>query len=321
MKISLSQLETLREVAERGSFSKAARALGISQPAVSQQLATLASALGLALFERDAGRPALTEAGRMVAERARTLVGETEALLREAEGYAAARSGRLDFAATRTIGTHLVPKLLAGFLRDRPEVQPRVRIANTHEVARHVLSGEVLFGLIEGTIEDPRLETRPFAHDRMRLIVPPGHPFAERSAIHAAELARERFVSREPGSGTRDHGYDALRAAGVEPPIALELPSGEGIVRAVEAGLGVAVLSELVVERAISLRRVAAVTIDDLVLEREFFVLSRRDRPLAPLAKAFITSLLGDREGERGDERSKGSRSTVMKQRRRRSGR
>ncbi len=321
MTISLSQLETLREVAERGSFSKAARALGISQPAVSQQLATLASALGLALFEREAGRPVLTEAGRMVAERARALVGETEALLREAEGYAEARSGRLDFAATRTIGTHLVPTLLAGFLRDRPEVQPRVRIANTHEVARLVLSGEVLFGLVEGTIEDPRLETRPFAHDRMRLIVPPGHLFAERSAIHAAELTRERFVSREPGSGTRDHGYDALRAAGVEPPIALELPSGEGIVRAVEAGLGVAVLSELVVERAISLHRVTAVAIDDLILERDFFALSRRDRPLAPLAKAFIVSLLGDREGERGDERSKGSRSTVMKQRRRRSGR
>ena len=317
MKISFSQLETLGEVAERGSFSKAARALGISQPAVSQQLATLAAALGLTLFSREAGRPVLTEAGRMVAARARALVGETEALLREAEGYAAARSGRLEFAATRTIGTHLVPKLLAGFLRDRPEVQPRVRIANTHEVASLVLRGEVLFGLVEGTIEDPRLETRPFAHDRMRLIVPPGHPFAARPAIHAAELARERFVSREPGSGTRDHGYDALRAAGVEPPIALELPSGEGIVRAVEAGLGVAVLSELVVERAISLHRVAAVAIVDLILERDFLVLSRRERPLAPLANAFILSLLGDR----ASERSKGARSTARKQRHRRSGR
>jgi len=317
MKISLSQLETLCGVAERGSFSKAARALGISQPAVSQQLATLASALGLTLFSREDGRPALTEAGQMVVERARGLIADAEALLREAEGYAAARSGRLDFAATRTIGTHLVPKLLAGFLRDRPEVEPRVRIANTHEVARLVLRGESLFGLVEGAIEEPQLETRPFAHDHLRLIVPPQHPFASRSSVGAAELARERFVSREPGSGTRDHGYDALRAAGVEPPIALELPSGEGIVRAVEAGLGIAVLSELVVERAISLDRVVAVAIDDLALERDFFVLSRRDRPLAPLAQAFITSLLGEPKVDR----SKGSRSTALKHRRRRSGR
>ncbi|MDH2910861.1 MAG: LysR family transcriptional regulator [Candidatus Eremiobacteraeota bacterium] len=317
MKISLSQLDTLCAVAERGSFSKAARALGISQPAVSQQLATLATALGLTLFSREDGRPALTEAGQMVVARARALLADTEALLREAEGYAAARSGHLDFAATRTIGTHLVPQLLAVFLRDRPGVEPRVRIANTHEVAQLVLRGESLFGLVEGAIEEPQLETRPFAHDHLRLIVPPQHPFAGRSELHAAELARERFVSREPGSGTRDHGYDALRAAGIEPPIALELPSGEGIVRAVEAGLGIAVLSELVVERAISLHRVVAVAIDDLALERNFFVLSRRDRPLAPLARAFITSLLGEAE----NDGSKGSRSTVLKQRRRRSGR
>ncbi len=317
MKISLSQLETLAEVAKRGSFSKAARALGISQPAVSQQLATLASALGLTLFSREAGRPGLTEAGRMVAERARTLIADAEALLREAEGYVAGRSGRLDFAATRTIGTHLVPMMLADFLRDRPEVEPRVRIANTLEVARLVLSGDLLFGLIEGAIDDLRLEARPFAHDRLRLIVAPQHPFALRTGIFAADLARERFVSREPGSGTRDHGYDALRAAGLEPPIALELPSGEGIVRAVEAGLGIAILSELVVERAISLHRVVPVPIDDLVLERDFFVLSRRERPLAPLAQAFISSLLG----EPATEQSKGSRSTARKDRRRRSGR
>uniref|UniRef100_E6Q7K5 Putative RuBisCO transcriptional regulator n=1 Tax=mine drainage metagenome TaxID=410659 RepID=E6Q7K5_9ZZZZ len=284
---------------------------------MSQQLATLAAALGLALFSREEGRPALTEAGLMVVARARALLADAEALLREAEGYAAARSGRLDFAATRTIGTHLVPKLLAGFLRDRPGVEPRVRIANTHDVARLVLHGEVLFGLIEGSIEDPRLETHSFAHDHLRLIVPPQHPFALRSSLRVAELARERFVSREPGSGTRDHGYDALRAAGLEPPIALELPSGEGIVRAVEAGLGIAVLSELVVERAISMNRVVAVAIDDLLLERDFFVLSRRDRPLAPLAHAFITSLLGEPEAER----SKGSRSTALKHRHRRSGR
>ncbi len=318
MTISLSQLETLTQVAKRGSFSKAARALGISQPAVSQQLATLASALGLALFSREAGRPELTEAGRMVAERAGTLVAAAEALQREADGYVAARSGRLDFGATRTIGTHLVPKLIADFLRDRPGVEPRVRIANTQEVERLVLHGDLLFGLIEGTIDDPRLETRPFAHDRLRLIVAPQHPFAARTGIRAAELARERFVSREPGSGTRDHGYDALRAAGVEPPIALELPSGEGIVRAVEAGLGIAILSERVVERAISLHRVVPVAIDDLVLERDFYILLRRERPLAPLAQAFIATLLGEPAAA---EQSKGSRSTARKDRRRRSGR
>ncbi|MGC8485610.1 MAG: LysR family transcriptional regulator [Candidatus Baltobacteraceae bacterium] len=317
MNISLSQLETLAQVAKRGSFSKAARALGISQPAVSQQLATLASALGLALFSREAGRPELTEAGRMVAARADSLVAQAEALEREAEGYSAARGGRLDFGATRTIGTHLVPKLLADFLRDRPAVEPRVRIANTHEVERLVLHGDLLFGLIEGTIDEARLETRPFAHDRLRLIVAPQHPFAGRTGILAAELAHERFVSREPGSGTRDHGYDALRAAGVEPPIALELPSGEGIVRAVEAGLGIAILSELVVERAISLHRVVPVAIDDLVLERDFYILLRRERPLAPLAQAFISTLLG----EPAAAQSKGSRSTVRKDRRRRSGR
>ncbi|HUY11309.1 MAG TPA: LysR family transcriptional regulator, partial [Candidatus Dormibacteraeota bacterium] len=159
MGISLAHLRTLQEVSKRASFSKAARALGISQPAVSQQLALLSRTLGLPLFHRERGRLALTEAGRFVVGRADEMIADADRLVREVRGFAEAQSGRLNFATTRTIGTHLVPRLVAEFLRDRPAVEPHVRIANTHDVAALVADGEVLFGLVEGSIEDERIVT------------------------------------------------------------------------------------------------------------------------------------------------------------------
>lgn len=297
MDVTLAQLEALRQVVATGSFSRAARALRVTQPAVSQQIAALQRSLGVKLVEIVRNRPALTDAGRFVAERADVVGRHMDVLLRETADYRNAERGSLQLAATLTIGNYVLPSVLAKFLSVRPHVVPRVDVVNTAAVARALNDGVVHLGLIEGNLQDDAFETCAFARDRMVLIVPAhGHRLSRVESIRAEALHDQPFVSREPGSGTRDLGYELLLGRGVRPKLVLELPGGEAILRAVEAGLGVAILSERVVDRALALKTVRSVRIADLELERAFTLVHLRDRTLPPLARAFGEFLCADQE-------------------------
>jgi DNA-binding transcriptional LysR family regulator len=290
---TLAQLEALRAIARHRSFSRAARALGVTQPAVSQQIAALQRHLGLRLVDVVRNRPELTEAGRYLAERAELVGRQLEALLRDALEYARAEAGTLRFAATRTIGSYVVPSLLAAFAKRHPNVVPSVSIANTAEVAAAVRDGSAPLGLVEGVVDDAAFECTPFSRDRLVLVVPArGHRLSSRQRVRAAELEDEAFVSREPGSGTRDLGYELVRRMELRTRVAAELPSGEAIVRAVERGMGIAILSQHVVERAVELGTLRSVEIEGLDLERRFLLLRLRGRSLSPLAQAFAELVL-----------------------------
>ncbi len=206
-----------------------------------------------------------------------------------ARDYALARRGKLRFAATLTIGSYVVPALLAHFAREHPDVSASVAIENTQAVARAVREGDVPLGLVEGIVRDDALESVAFARDRLLLAVPArDHPFSQRSGgVRPEELRGLAFVSREVGSGTRDLGYDLLQRRGIDTTIAAELPSGEAILRAVESGLGVAILSERIVERAALTGDVRALALLELDVERDFSLLTVRGRTLSPLAQAF----------------------------------
>lgn len=306
MRITLVQLEALGAVARHGSVTKAAGVLRVSQPAVSQQIAGLQRALQLSLVETVHNRPRLTEAGRFVAERAESITGAADALRREASEYASGERGVLRVAATLTIGTYVLPELLAAFCESRPQVRPDVRIVNTASVAALVREGVVGVGLVEGVVEDDLLERERFAWDRLALIVPArAHRFSTVDEIDASELEAEPFVSRELGSGTRDLGYEVLRARGIEPHVTVELPNGEALVRAVEAGLGVAIVSETTARRAVALGDVRFVSIRDLRMERAFEIIRLRGQSLSPLARAFA-ALVGE-HGERVSNVQRGS--------------
>ncbi|MHB8148026.1 MAG: LysR family transcriptional regulator [Vulcanimicrobiaceae bacterium] len=292
MDVTLTQLESLRRIAHHRSFTKAAKSLGITQPAVSQQLAALQRSLGIRLVETERSRPRLTQAGRFVASRAERIGEQIDALIREVKEYAHAERGELHVAATLTIGTYVLPGMLRAFCASRPEVTPNIEIVNTSTVAARVLAGEVAIGLIEGAVSDSDINVQRFGGDRLVLIVPPhGHPLSDATSIVANALAEYAFVSRETGSGTRDHGYEMVQRRGIKPEIALELPNGEAIVCAVEAGWGVAILSELAVERAIAVGSVHPVAIEDLALDRDFCIVTAHERALAPVAHEFLDTL------------------------------
>jgi DNA-binding transcriptional LysR family regulator len=294
MPLTITQLETFSRLAEIGNFTRTAEELYLTQPAVTQQVKALAEHFGTPLFDMVGRRPVLTDAGTFLAQRAGELLSALAALEREMREFADARSGTLDLGATLTIGNYAILPALAAFRAAHPGVSIRLTVANTAAIVAAIKDRRLALALVEGQVDDPALEVAPYASDELILIVPPrAHALSDVEKIAARDLTGIEFVSREEGSGTRSIAEDMLRAAGIEPNVVLTVPSGEGVTRAVESGLGVAILSWLVVERAVASGRVHAVRIADVDLRRAFHVLRLRGRTLSPLAARFVETIGG----------------------------
>jgi DNA-binding transcriptional LysR family regulator len=274
--LNLTQLATFARVARERSFTRAAAELHLTQPAVTQQIRALERDLGVRLVDVVARRATLTEAGAMLAERADRLLAQADAVRRDLRDVAEARGGTLRLGATVTIGGWVLPHLLARFRDERPGVAVDVRIANTATIGGLAREGTVSLALVEGDLDDAELAIEPFADDALVLIVAASHPFARREAIAVDALADQPFVAREEGSGTREQFERALRGAGVVPRVVLALPAGEGIVRAVASGIGIAVVSQLVVADAVQAKTVVQVGVRGVDLRRRFTLVRRR---------------------------------------------
>ncbi|HZS86544.1 MAG TPA: LysR family transcriptional regulator [Chloroflexota bacterium] len=299
MSFTLVQLATFVRVAALGNFSRAAEDLDLTQPGVTRQVRALERNFGVRLVDVVGRRPVLTDAGRFLAARAADLLGSAAALEREMDEFARVQGGELHLGATLTIGAYVLPGLLTRFGATYPGVRVRVEVANTPAIAASVRSGRLGLALVEGPLEDPTLEIVPFQSERLKLVVPAGHRLARRTRVSAGDLAGEPFVWREPGSGTRALAEEALAAAGVTPRVVLELPSGEGVARAVEAGMGLTILSPLVVARAVAAGDLALVEIADVDLRRTFRLVCLRGRTLSPAAQA-LASLARQTDGTPG---------------------
>jgi DNA-binding transcriptional LysR family regulator len=286
------QLQTFRLLAREGNFTRTAEALHLTQPAVTQQVRALQEHFGVQLVDLVGRRAVLTDAGRFLAERAEALLGSADALDREMREFADARAGELRLGATVTIGAYALPALVARFMAAHPAIRLQVEVGNTVAMADAVKAGRVSLALVEGPLADAELEITPYADDELVLVVPPWHEFAKRARpIEARDLRGARFVAREPGSGTRAQVERALAEAGVAPEIALTLPSGDGIIRAVELGIGVAILSRLVCDEPLRAGRIVRVPMRDLAFPRTFRTVRLRRRTPSPGSLAFAELL------------------------------
>lgn len=292
MAITLTQLHTFWRLSELGNFTRTAEELHLTQPAVALQVRALQEHFAVPLVDIVKRRPVLTDAGRFLAHRARAVLDDVGTLEREMQEFTAARTGRLLLGATLTIGNYMLAPLLAAFKAEHPNANVNVHIANAVRLATYLKSGRVAVALAVGQIEDPAFNVTPFAEDRLVLVVPAnGHRLSKRRSIRAADLEGEVFVAREAGSATRIIAERELAAHGVHVTTQLVVPSLEGVSRAVEAGLGIAFLSLLVVDRAVEEGRLKVVDIKELDLRRTFKIVSLKDRTLSPMAADFVKFL------------------------------
>jgi DNA-binding transcriptional LysR family regulator len=236
------RLKVFRAVARHLNFRRAAEELCLTQPAVTLQIKTLEQQLGVQVFDRSGTRISLTPAGTSLLKYARKIERlETEALAALAQ-LAGDQRGELRLGASLTIAQYILPHILAEFQRHYPQILPHLVTCNTERVLEALHEHEIEIGFIEGPAmrRDVRIES--FLDDEIVLIVPPAHEWSERSWVEAQELAGERLLMRERGSGTRRVIEIALQKNGIKPKQlnpAMEFDSTEGITTAVEAGLGI----------------------------------------------------------------------------------
>ena len=291
--LALSQLQTFRQLALDRNFTRAAEALHLTQPAVSQQIRALERHFRVKLVDVAGRRMQFTAAGSFLVNRAERLLDGVAALEHDMREYAEAQIGELRLGATVTIGSYGLGAIVARFRERHPRISLDVRVANTSEIAHGVRSGALSLALVEGSLVDPALDITPYAPDELVMIAPAAHRFgASANPIAAAEIGAEPFVAREVGSGTRALFEEVLRAAGVEPNVVLALPTGEGIVQAVEAGVGIAIVSELVTRSAVAAGRVRRIPLAGLDFRRSFRLVRLKDVTASPAALAFAAMVL-----------------------------
>jgi DNA-binding transcriptional LysR family regulator len=288
---TLRQLRTFAEVARRHSFTAAARALHLTQPAVSMQVRLLEQAAGLPLLEQLGRRVQLTEAGR---ELLRYATGVTD-LLREAEDALKALQGvgggELSIAATST-AKYFAPSVLAEFRRRHPEVRLRLAVSNREAVVRALAENTVDLAVMGRPPRGLDTEAAAFAKHPIAVIAAPDHPHAGRRRLPLEALAGESFIIRERGSGTRaamEHVFAEHRFRARE---TLEMSSNETIKQAVMAGMGVAFLSTHTIGLERRAGRLALLPVSGLPVMREWYVIHRRGKRLSPAAQAFRSFLL-----------------------------
>jgi LysR family transcriptional regulator, transcriptional activator of the cysJI operon len=287
------RLRVFREVALQQHFRRAAEALHISQPAVTQQIKALEDELGAAVFDRSGGRVRLTVAGEALLLRAEESERALSLAMEELAAMEGKLRGRLRVAASTTIAQYLLPGVLAEFARQHPSVALELESANTARVATAVSDGEAMLGLVEGPVHRQQLHVSPWIEDELVLVVAATHAWTQRK-IGLAELAEEPLLVRELGSGTREVLEDALAGAGA-PPIAprMELGSTETLLACVEAGLGVGFASRFALQRQLSLHTLAVVPIRGLRVRRPLSLVRPRSPELHGASAAFEEHLQG----------------------------
>jgi molybdate transport repressor ModE-like protein len=291
--MNLDQLQTFVVLARCGSFTHAAQELNLSQPAVSRHVQKLEHELGTALLSRRRGDIELSEAGERLRAYAEEVVEGYERLLAVLGKGARPLEGELRISASTIPGEFLVPGLVAAFTARNPSVTPRILICDSAEVAAHLRSRRSDVGFSGVEVPDRDLHHQEFAADEIVLAVPADHPFASRGSVALTELAGQRFIVRESGSGTHRSFLAALREHGLETPAyrtAMVLGTTQAIVSAVQEGYGIGLVSRL----ALDARRAGpvAVRVTGLSLRRPLFLVVEKDRTLASVPSAFATWVL-----------------------------
>jgi DNA-binding transcriptional LysR family regulator len=283
---SVRQLQIFDAAARTLSFSRAAEALHLTQPAVSMQIRQLEHFAGVPLFERMGRRLHLTGAGEELVQHARAVL---RALDEADEVFAALKGlegGRVKLAVVST-AKYFAPRLIARFAEEHPGVQLRLRVDNREAVVRTLAANEVDVALMGRPPGELDLVAAPFADHPLVIVAPPGHRLARARRVSLADLAREVFLVRETGSGTRNAMERFFREHEIPLRVGMEMPSNETIKQAVMAGLGLAFISAHTITLELAAGALAVVRAPGLPVVRQWYVLHRAEKRLSPAADAF----------------------------------
>ncbi len=291
MNLTFRQLRLVIALADTGSVSGAASAMHVTQPTVSMQLKEIAQAVGMPVHEVIGRRVFLTDAGRELAATARAVADEWEALEQKLDAMRGLTRGRLRVSVVNT-AKYFIPRMLAGFCARHPEIDISLEVLNRDGVVARLRENRDDLYIMSMPPADMDLEDSVFMPNPLLLVAPPGHPLTRRRGLPLQQLAGERFILREQGSGTRMATDQLFRELDFRPRLRLEMGSNEAIRQSVAGGLGVAVLSAHALGEGVAGDAVAVLDVQGFPVHSQWHVVCPKGKRLSPIATVFREHLL-----------------------------
>ncbi len=284
------RLQVFHAVAKQLSFTKAAEVLFMTQPAVTFQIKQLEEHFNTRLFDRGHGRITLTPAGDLVLEYAERILGlsaEMDVRLSEMTGEV---GGSLLVGASTTIAEFMLPRILGEFKSMHPNVRPRLVVANSEAIETRVAEHTIDIGFIESPSHQPNLQTEASCEDELLVICSPKFPLAKHKELTPKQLVPYPYVSREPGSGTREFTDAYLRKAGVDLDqinMVMEMGSPVALIGVVATGLGFAIASRASIEHGLCMGEVVSIPLKPR-LTRSLSMVYPKEKFRSRLVTAFV---------------------------------
>ena len=281
-------------VVEKKSFSKAAKALFLTQPAVSFQIQMLEEYYGTKLFDRVNRTINLTAAGELLLKYANEMSILQAQLEREMQELTGKIRGKLIIGASTTIGEYVLPTIVGNFKIKNSDVEVSLEIHNTEEIENHLLEGELDIGLVEGPVHGKEIVKEKYIDDELVLVAPLGHCLAKKESVSLKDLAGHPFILREKGSGTRVVMEKALDLAGFphhKLDVILELGSTSAILEAVQKGLGISIVSKWAAKGRHKAGLIEIIQVQDVRFHREFTLIYHRKKFRTQAVEEFLKYL------------------------------
>jgi DNA-binding transcriptional LysR family regulator len=289
--INLDRLRIFQAVAETRSFTRAAEVVHLTQPGISKHIRQMEEYYGTLLFDRLGKKVALTHAGEILAEATQEIMASVTAAEQRIEELKGLRGGRLVIGASFALGIYLLPGVLAAFRKRYPAVEVTVDISLSAKIMAKILANKLDLGLVNQDTHDPRLHARQFMTDDLFVIIPRHHRWAKKKRIRPQELLGETFIVAARGAGVRAVIEERLKEKGIVLTNVVDFGNVEGVKRAVEAGLGVSIQPQSVVQRELSAGSLTGVSLAGLDAKLGRFYICRKDKHLSNAAKAFLALL------------------------------
>lgn len=285
--ITFRQLRSVKAIHETGKIARAADILGLTGPAVTIQLQQLEAELGVVLFDRLSDGLHPTSAGKAVIEAAETIEERLRILEDEIDAIAHGRRGSLKLGVVST-AKYFAPRLMAAFLKQHPDIQLELRVGNREETIAALAEHRLDIALMGRPPRDLPVDSLIFGDHPLVIVAPADHPLAKKRDISKEEVAKEHFLIREPGSGTRISLEIFFGSVpGKLEKLGSEMASNETIKQAVMAGMGIAFISSHTIEMELELGRLVILDVEGMPIRREWYSVWRRDRVFTPAMEAF----------------------------------
>ena len=293
--VTLRQLHVFESVARHLSHSRAAKELYLSQPAISMQIKQLEQGVGLPLFEQLGKKIHLTDGGRELLHYSRTIsqqLQEMEAVFAEMKGL---EHGRLNISVVST-ANYFMPLLLAKFCQQHPKIQISLHVANSDAVLKQLAENSTDLAIMGQPQEGTEMLAQSFMKNPLVVIAPPNHPLCKLKRVKLQQLEKESFLVREPGSGTRGVMERFFVEHGIQFRAGMEMGTNEAIKQAIQAGMGLGILSLHSAELELETGRLAVLNVEHFPVVRHWYIVHRQSKRLSTAAQAFKLFLLTEAE-------------------------